>query len=198
MRLVTAVAFVFVCALTAVAQDSAPAAPEQQNQPEDASALEARYKTCAKHYIPAEKCTREIYQQLKDKDEAPPDAKTAAALSAIKEYRRKLKNPESIQVQTAYVTDAGAVCLEIGGQNGMGGMSISRIVYCTPEWTGAKRLKGHWLDEGGMGGAAAREIGGGYEVNRWGGPCTKGAFRAKLVPGTDVTEKVNQVLKAEK
>jgi hypothetical protein len=40
-------------------------------QAEDASALEAQYKTCAKHYIPGDKCTPEIYQQLKDKDNAP-------------------------------------------------------------------------------------------------------------------------------
>lgn len=197
MRLVTAAVFVFTFVLSAIGQDST-AARTQQTPPEDASALEARYKTCAKHYIPAEKCTSEIYQQLKDKDEAPPDAKTAAALSAIKEYRGKLKNPESMQVQTAYVTDEGAVCLEIGGQNGAGGMSVSRIVYFTQDWTGAKRLKGHWLDEGGFGGSAAQRVGGGYTVDRWGGSCTKGAFHPKLVPGTDVTDKVNQVLKAEK
>jgi len=197
MRSVAAVIFTFGCVLSAIAQDSA-AAPAQQGPPEDAAALEARYKTCAKHYIPAEKCTQEIYQQLKAKDEAPADTKTAAALSALKEYRGKLKNPESMQVHTAYVTDEGAVCLEVAGQNGAGGLSVSRVVYFTADWSGAKRLKGHWLDEGGFGGTAARDIGGGYEVNRWQGPCTKGTFHAKLVPGTDVTDKVNQVLKAEK
>lgn len=35
-------------------------------------------------------------------------------------------------------------------------------------------------------------------VDRWDGFCTKGTFHPKLVPGTDVTEKVNEVLKAEK
>jgi hypothetical protein len=194
---VTAVLFILACGPSAIAQDAAPAQqPQSQAQPEDAGALEARYKTCAKHYIPVEKCTPEIYQQLKAKDEAPPDAKTAAALSAIKEYRRKLKNPESMQVQTAYVTDDGAVCLEIGGQNGMGGMSVSRVVYLTESWP--HRGKGHWLDEGGFGGSAARSISGSYAVDRWGSICTKGSFHPKLVPGRDVTEKVNQVLKAEK
>src|SRR5438132_12613582 len=101
MRLVTAVVFVFACGLAAIAQDSA-AAPTQQNPPEDASALEARYKTCAKHYIPAEKWTPEIYQQLKAKDEAAPDPKTATALKVIKEYQSRLKNPDSMQVHTAY------------------------------------------------------------------------------------------------
>lgn len=42
-----------------------------QLQAQDASALEAQYKTCAKHYIPADKCTPEIYQQLKAKENAP-------------------------------------------------------------------------------------------------------------------------------
>jgi len=185
MRLVTAAAFVFICGLTAIAQDSAPA---QQTPPEDASALEARYKTCAKHYIPAEKCTPEIYQQLKDKDAAPPDTKTAAALDATKRYKTRLKNPESMQIHTAYVTDKGDVCLEIGGQNTLGGMTVSKVVYTS---------KGRWLDEGGFAGAmlanSQHKAGG---VDRWEGFCTKGTFHPKLVPGTDVTEKVNEVLKA--
>jgi hypothetical protein len=163
---------------------------------QDAGALEAQYGTCAKHYIPAEKCTPEIYQQLRAKDEAPPDAKTAAALSALKEYRSRLKNPDSLQVHTAYVTDEGAVCLEVAGQNGMGGMSLSRVVYLTESWP--HRSKGHWLDEGGMGGAAAARISGNYQVDRWGGICTRGAFHPKLVPGTDMTAKVNQALKRVK
>ena len=37
---------------------------------QDAAALEAQYRTCAKHYIPADKCTPEIYRQLKEKDNA--------------------------------------------------------------------------------------------------------------------------------
>jgi hypothetical protein len=196
MRLVTGVAFVFICGLTAIAQDSAPAAPAQQTPPEDASALEARYKTCAKHYIPAEKCTPEIYEQLKDRDEAPPDAKTATALKVIKEYQSRLKNPDSMQVHTAYITDEGAVCLEIAGQNSMGGPSVSRVVYLTESWP--HRGKNHWLDEGGFGGAAMAHNSGSYTVDRWGNICTKGAFHPKLVPGTDVTEKVNEALKAEK
>src|SRR5689334_836589 len=106
-----------------------------QLQGEDAADLEGQYKTCAKHYIPAEKCTPEIYQQLKEKDAAPlDDPKAASALSALKEYRTRLKNPESMQVHTAYVTNEGAVCLEVAGQNGMGGMTVSRVVYLTQAW----------------------------------------------------------------
>lgn len=84
-----------------------------QLQAQDASALEAQYKTCAKHYIPADKCTSEIYQQLKDKDNAPLDPTAAAALKAVKEYQTRAKNPDSVQVRSAYVTDEGAICLEI-------------------------------------------------------------------------------------
>jgi hypothetical protein len=168
-------------------------------QAQDATALETQYKTCAKHYIPADKCTPEIYQQLKDKDNAPPDPTTATALQAVKEYQTRLKNPESMQVHTAYVTDEGAVCLEIAGQNSMGGMSVSRVVYLTQAWP--HRGKGKWMDEGGVMGGMAANNSGAYQVDRWGGFCQKvKAFgrQGDMNPGTDVTEKVNQVLKENK
>ncbi len=154
-------------------------------QAQDAAAMEEQYKTCSKHYIPADKCTPEIYKQLKDKDDAPLDPKTASALSAAKDYRRRLKNPASMQVHTAYVTDTGDVCLEVGGQNTLGGQTVSRVVYTS---------KGRWLDEGGFLGALAQEDRPAGGVDRWAGYCTKG-FHRKLVPGTDVTDKVNQGLK---
>jgi len=161
---------------------------------QDAAAMEEQYKTCAKHYIPADKCTPEIYRQLKDKDNAPLDASTASALQAAKEYQRTLKNPASMQVRTAYVTDSGNVCLEIGGQNTLGGQTVSRVVYTS---------KGRWLDEGGfVGGLAQGQNPGAGGVDRWRGYCTTGGFgkvrenlHPKLLPGTDVTEKVNQALK---
>lgn len=152
-----------------------------------AAELEAQYKTCAKHYIPADKCTPEIYRELKAKDEAPPDAKTAIALKAVKEYRSHLKNPESMQVRTAFLTDDGAMCFEIGGQNGLGGVTVARAVYITDQYK-AKRLRGHWLDENGFFG----------QEDRWPGVCQKmGAFGkgGAMKPGTDVTEKVNAALK---
>jgi len=168
---------------------------------EDASALEARYKTCAKHYIPSDKCTPEIYEQLKAKDNAPLDPTAAAALKAVKEYQTRLKNPDSMQVHTAYVTDRGAICLEIAGQNAMGGLSVSRVVYLSPTLT--HRDKGKWLDEGGfLGGMAAADHGGGYQVDRWGAACTNPPTpfhpTQKLYPGTDVTEKVKEALKDSK
>src|ERR1700757_3174460 len=85
----------------------------------------------------------------------PLDQKTETVLSAVKEYRTRLKNPQSIQVHVAYLTDEGAACLEIAGQNGFGGISVSRVVYFTPEWKGAKRFRGRWFDEFGMGGSAS-------------------------------------------
>ena len=191
-------ALVFAIGLTAIAQD-ATTSKQQQPQAEDATALEARYKTCAKHYIPAEKCSPEIYQQLKEKDAAPPDSKTAAALNAVKEYQKRLKNTESMQIHTAYVTNDGAVCLEIAGQNAMGGMSVSRVVYLTEAWP--HRGKGKWMDEGGVFGAMAADHSSSYQVDRWGGFCYKvKAFgkQGDLFPGTDVTEKVTQALKDAK
>jgi hypothetical protein len=169
---------------------------------QDATALEEQYSTCEKHHIPADKCTPEIYEQLKAKDNAPLDPTTATALKAAKEYRSHLKNPASMQVQTAYVTDQGAVCLEIGAQNGFGGISVSRVVYVTPDFKGAKRMRGRWLDEGGFGGSASADLqrmnGGGLVVDRWQNVCYKTKVfggQGDTLPGTDVTEKVNQALK---
>jgi hypothetical protein len=71
-RLTLFIVFLFGMPLLGETQTAAPA--------QDVTALEAQYKVCAKHYIPAEKCTSEIYQQLKDKENVPPDSPTAAAL----------------------------------------------------------------------------------------------------------------------
>jgi hypothetical protein len=170
---------------------------------QDAAELEAQYGTCEKHHIPADKCTPEIYRQLKEKDNAPLDPTTITALNAVKEYQSRLKNSASMQVQTAYVTDQGAVCLEIGAQNGLGGISVSRVVYVTPEWKGAnaKMMSGHWFDESGIGGSlsanAQRRGGSGLVVDRWPGICYKmKSFgrQGDSLPGADVTEKVNQAL----
>jgi hypothetical protein len=157
---------------------------------QNAEELEAQYKTCAKHSIPADKCTPEIYQQLKTKDNVPLDPDTATVLKAVKEYRTRLKNPNSMQVHVAFITEKRDICLEIGAQNGLGGTSVSRVVFTR---------KGHWLDEGGIGGAFAADISGSYQVDRWGGYCTKPATpfhpNPKPLAGNDVTEKVNQALK---
>jgi hypothetical protein len=154
----------------------------QTTTTQDAGALEAQYGTCAKHYIPADKCTPEIYQQLKAKDNAPLDPNTAAALKAVKEYQSRFRNPASMQVHTAYVTDDGIICLEIGGQNGMGGMTVSHVAYFTQAWP-YPRGRGKWdMDDDGDG--------------RW-IFCRKMKSFARLgdmKPGIDVTEKVNQAL----
>lgn len=175
----------------------------QTTTTQDADALEAQYSTCEKHHIPPDKCTPEIYQQLKAKDNAPLDPQTAVVLGAVKDYQSRLKNPDSMQLHIAYLTDDGAVCLDIGAQNGRGGISVSRVVYVTPDWKGAKRLRGHWLDESGFGGSSSadfqRDSGSGFEVNRWPGVCQKmKAFSpasGDMKPGTDMTAKANQALK---
>jgi hypothetical protein len=159
----------------------------QGAQDQNASALEEQYKTCSKHYIPSEKCTPEIYRQLKNKDSAPLDPQTSSALSAVKAYQKKLKNPESIQVHTAYVTDRGDVCLEIGGQNTLGGQTVDRVVYTSA---------GRWMDGSGVLGALSTPHADGSR-DFWGGHCVRGLHRTK-VAGTDVTDKVNQALKDAK
>ena len=80
----------------------------------------------------------------------------------------------------------------------MGGMSVSRVVY----FPAMNKGKGKWMDESGfIGGMMASDHSGNYQVDRWGGACYKDKVFGKqgdLYPGTDVTDKVNQVLKAEK
>jgi hypothetical protein len=165
----------------------------QTTTTQDADALKAQYSTCEKHHIPADKCTPEIYRQLKEKDNAPLDLTTAAALKAVMEYQAALKNLDSMELRMAYVTEKGDVCLEIGSQNGMGGMSVSRVVHTS---------KGKWLDEGGALGSNSADLermkGTGYHVDRWPNFCYKmkfGGGKGPMFPGTDVTEKVNQALK---
>ena len=130
-----------------------------------------------------DKCTPQIYSQLKDKDDAPLDPNVALALRAVKEYQKKLTNPASLQVHIAYVTDSGNVCLEVGGQNAVGGQTVSRIEYAN----------GKWKDEGGFGGQAMMGTYGPGGVDRWDGHCVQGWHR-KFLPGTDVTDEVNREL----
>ena len=167
-------------------------------QDEDATALEARYKTCAKHSIPSDKCSPEIYRQLKEKDNAPLEPKAAAALKAAREYQSRLKNPDSMQLRTAYVLDARCrhcgpedllVCLEIGGQNGMGGMTVSRVAVTL------EGNKEHWYDSTGMLAGLGPD-----SSDRWDGICTKPKTPFNSNPqlrpgGTDVTEVVSRRLR---
>jgi hypothetical protein len=166
---------------------SLPAKPQAvKPQGQDATAMEEQYKTCAKHYIPADKCTPEIYQQLKDNDNSPLDSDTAFALKAVKEYQSLLRNPASMQIQTAYVTYRRAVCLKVGGQNGFGGMTVNRVVYQMQVISRGKH-KGEMKGELDYDDTGKRDP--------WLGVCTEGFFVAKMVPGTDVTDSVNQALR---
>jgi hypothetical protein len=153
-------------------------------QAPDTAAMEEQYKTCAKHFIPADKCTLDVYEQLEAKDNAPLDPDTALALGAAREYQQRLKNPESMQVHTAYVTQDGRVCLDVGGQNSFGGQTVSRVVY--------ESAKNKWRD--GTGIFDTPRPGGG--ANLWFRYCMSGGLlHRRLLPGMDVTDKVNQALK---
>ncbi|WP_047495896.1 hypothetical protein [Terriglobus sp. TAA 43] len=168
-------------------------------QPEDATALEAQYKTCYAHYIPAERCSAEVYRQLKVADSHALTPEAAAALKAVKAYRVRLKNTDSLQVQTAYVEKARCrgcgdddltVCLQVSAQNGFGGYTPARIAVMYAKG------KEHWFDEGGVFGSMSEHSNG--MVDRWGGVCSDppSPFHSnpKLWPGVDVTEDVNKEL----
>jgi hypothetical protein len=84
-----------------------------------------------------------------------------------------------MQINTAYVTSKGAVCLDVSGQNTLGGQTRDRLVLMP---------SGHWFDESGFFG----------NKDQWPGTCTAVWHKDKLVPGVDVTEKANQALKEGK
>jgi hypothetical protein len=149
---------------------------------QDAAALEAQYRLCAKHFIPADKCTPEIYQQLKDKDDAPLDAETAQAVEAVNQFRTKLRNQDSLQLQVAYLTNYGDLCLQVAGQNAFGGMSVMHVVRLR---NGKWRYERSVLTRGFLG------WGGWFD-----GVCIQGTVHPKMVPGRDITDKVQAALKA--
>jgi hypothetical protein len=147
---------------------------------QDADALEAQYTTCEKHHLPADKCTPEIYQQLKAKDNVPLDDETKLVVGIIKEYQSGMKNPESMQIRRVYITDRRIVCLTVGGQNGMGGFSVSEVGYVIE--------KKKWLDENHV------KLPMSQEDVAWVNGCEKspGPFTRspKPLPGRDITDKV--------
>jgi hypothetical protein len=109
-----------------------------QSGEQDATKLEDQYKTCARHSIPAEKCTPEIYRQLKEKDNPSLDPLAKEVLAAAITYRGSLKNPASMLVHSATVVDFNlrkdayhVICLVVGGQNSFGGMAEQRVAYVT-------------------------------------------------------------------
>jgi len=99
---------------------------------QDATALEEQYSTCARHYIPADKCTPEIYAQLKAKDNAPLSPEADLGLTAAKIVQAQLLNPASFQVRKVavltgnYSRDGGPyVCVVYGGQAVAGGLVVN-------------------------------------------------------------------------
>ena len=93
-------------------------------QDQDATALEEQYKTCSKHYIPAEICTPDIFRQIQGGGTCTAGQQDGGGLSAVRYLQARLKNPESMQARSAHVTRKGHICLSIGAQNGFGGMTV--------------------------------------------------------------------------
>lgn len=158
-----------------------------QTAPESAAALESQYKTCAKHYIPAEKCTPEIYLQLTSKNSAPLDPKVVLALGVVKQYQGGLRNPDSMRVKLAYVTDPNergltSVCLIVSAQNGFGGMSSDYVQWVPAGYYNSRRKKDDLIV---------------YDSEETGLFCSNGkTFHRTRLPGIDVTDKVNEALKS--
>jgi hypothetical protein len=162
---------------------------------QDAAALEEQYKTCAKHYIPADRCTTEVYQQLKVKDNAPINPDVAFVLDGIKGVQSSFYNPSSMQVRFAYIEDAGekafrtlvdgpVACFELAGQNQYGGMSIQRYSYYRTLNTKHPEKEKLKFDAHGPSSSG---------VIVWPWPCVS-FFSNKLHPGHDLTAAVIQAL----
>jgi hypothetical protein len=185
----------YMIALLILPVGCGPSSFGQTTATQDADALEAQYKTCAKHSIPSDKCTPEIYRQLQEKDSAAAklDPQTAEALTAVAAYRDMLKNPDSMQVRSAKIVDFTirkdayhAICLVIGGQNGFGGVTERGVAYVT--YGHGEKTKSLWTEN-------ASGFGRTYESMCF----TPHAFSGPVPrDGIDVTEKVNQALKRSK
>jgi hypothetical protein len=52
-----------------------------------------------------------------------------SALKAVKDYQTRMFNPGSLQVRKAFVLDNGEICLQVDGQNQMGGMAFNDVHY---------------------------------------------------------------------
>jgi hypothetical protein len=163
-----------------------------QSEEQDATKLEDQYKTCARHSIPAEKCTEEIYRQLREKDNPSLDPVAKEALAAAITYRTMLKNPTSMVLHSATVVDFNlrkdayhVICLVVAGQNGFGGMTERGVAYVTYGHDG--KTKSMWTEnESGFG-------------RTYDNMCLKPrAFRDNEPrAGVDVTDKVSQALKVQ-
>lgn len=163
------------CCFAQSAPSSSPAAAQ------DAAALEAQYKLCANHYIPADKCTPEIYQQLK----APLDADTALAVRDAYEWviSQIFLDPGSLRVGQAYVMPDGLVCLVLGIQNQYGGTTWNSASFASSGKQESPWNVGCYAMEKQIMLDKLRRQSGGEQV-----PQSPVAYK-------DVTEKVQQALK---
>jgi hypothetical protein len=108
-----------------------------------AAQLEEPYRTCAQHYIPAEKCTIEVWAPLVQAawiaaGNAPVDSRVVWALLGVQAVQVYLKNPASIQIRNVFVrevseksslADGPIVCFEVSAQNSLGGMDIGWFAF---------------------------------------------------------------------
>ncbi len=98
-----------------------------QDKP-DAEMLELQYKTCAQHYIPADKCTLEVWKQLHDKDKPSDDPLVKQALRAVHMLQRSLANPD-IKLTMVYAATDSTTCISYSGHNAYGGMVSDSVNY---------------------------------------------------------------------
>jgi hypothetical protein len=126
-KLKTTFTFVAFCILASVST---------QVKAQDTTALEEQYITCEKHHIPADKCTPEIYAQLKVKDNAPLSPEVRLGLTVAKTVQARLLNPASFQLRSVSVLprssakDGGAyVCVVYGAQAVAGGIVVDSKTF---------------------------------------------------------------------
>jgi len=106
---------------------------------QDAEALEAQYKTCAKHDIPADKCTPEIYKQLKDKENAPLEHNVAPSLSGVQERWTRTEKTDALRGTTSTRFTLEGKFLEAPQQSKIS--SPTFVVDCVPG--GGRKQHGH-------------------------------------------------------
>ncbi len=123
----TKFAFIALCIVASVST---------QVKAQDAAALEEQYTTCEKHHIPTDKCTPEIYAQLKAKDNAPLSPEVRLGLTVAKTVQARLLNPASFQLRRPSVLprssakDGGAyVCVVYGAQTVVGGIVVDSETF---------------------------------------------------------------------
>ena len=112
---------------------------------QDAAALEEQYKTCARHYIPTDKCTPEIYKQLKDKENAPLEHNVAPSLSGVQTKWTRIEKTDALRGTTSARFTMEGKFLEAPQQSKIS--SPTFVVDCDPnKWRDNRHQHGKLLD----------------------------------------------------